>query len=206
MPPSAADALDLGDRKIDVMDRNLVGNHQPVRVGGREIVQGVVEGTCRLRGTRLQEVEVAVRVDLAVEDLDIDAVDIHIAQPLGRVGVAGPAPRGMLDLGTGRIGLRRIPAEHRPVCLAERDVILLVQFGRQMCLHVRVCCTLTCESEEITRLVTIASLLSGRTCRQSPRSRSARKGAALAGGDNHSSTDHEPVHGAISRGLTFVLA
>ena len=46
------DALDLGDREVDVVDRHLVRDHETLRVDGREVVQRVVERARRSRPRR----------------------------------------------------------------------------------------------------------------------------------------------------------
>ena len=60
----------------------------------------------------LQQVEVAERADLAVEHLGVDAVGVHVDQPLVRVDVARAAPRRVAGLGVGLVGLGRVPAHH----------------------------------------------------------------------------------------------
>ena len=84
----------------------------------------------------LEQVEVAVGAHLAVEDLDVDAVGVHVAQPLVRVAVPGPAPRGVPDLGTAGVRLRRVAAQHLAERLCQRGVVVVVEPGRQVRLHV----------------------------------------------------------------------
>jgi ABC-type uncharacterized transport system ATPase subunit len=119
-----------------VTTRHLIGDDEARRLGRREVVQRVVERARRVRRTGRQEVEVAIRAHLAVEDLDVDAVDVHVAQALVRIAVAGPVPRGVADLVAALVGLGRVAAEHLAVRLHERSVVLAVQARREMGLHV----------------------------------------------------------------------
>ena len=130
------DALDLGDREVDVVDRHLVGDDEPRRIGRREVVQRVVERARRVGRAGGQQVQVPVRAHLAVEDLDVDAVDVHVAQALVRLGVAGPVPRRVTDLVAALVGLGRVAAEHLAVRLHQRGVVLVVQPSGEVGLHV----------------------------------------------------------------------
>ena len=79
------DACHLGDRDVDVVDRDLVRHDQPLRADLREVVQRVVESTDRRCHGPVDAGQVPERAHLAEEHLGLDAVGIHVAQELDRV-------------------------------------------------------------------------------------------------------------------------
>ena len=123
------DALHLPHREVDVVDRNLVRDDQARRVGGREVVQRVVERARRLVRAVLQEIEVAIGAHLAVEHLDVDAVGVHVGEARVRVEVTGPSPRRVLDLGARLVRLRRVATEDRAPVLRQRGVVVVVELA-----------------------------------------------------------------------------
>jgi hypothetical protein len=108
-------ALHLGDRLVDVPEREHHHRDQAARVGRAELAQPVVVGPNALGGQlvrHLGEEHVAVEPeDVAVHDLVVDAGLVHVRQPLPRV-----------DGGRDRVGqpLRMRGRELRPPRLGER--------------------------------------------------------------------------------------
>ena len=98
-------------------------------------MQRVVERARRFGCAVLQQVEVAVRADLAVEHLDVDAVGVHVDEARVRVEVALATPRRVLDLGAGLVRLRRVPTEDHAAVLHERGVVVVVELRREVLLH-----------------------------------------------------------------------
>ena len=96
--PQVGHPADLGDGRVDVVDRDLVRNDQTLGVDGAEVVEGVVERPGGVPPSILHAVQEAVGADLAVQHLGIDAVGVHVLQPLVRIGLsrAGPMPDGRI--------------------------------------------------------------------------------------------------------------
>ena len=95
------------------------------------------------------QVEVAVGADLAVEHLDVDAVGVHVPQPLDRVAVSGAAVGGM-DVGeAGHVRLGGVPTEHLAHGLRKGVVVGLVERRCQVGLD-DVVRQITWESDEMS--------------------------------------------------------
>ena len=149
MHPAVGDARDLGDGEVDVVDRNLTRHDQPLRIDRRPFEHRVVERARRRDGGLrvLEQIEVAEAAHLGVDDLDLDAVGIHVEQALGGVAVARPAERGVRVL-LHRVGVRAGRAHRAQRLLLERRdraVVGAVVLVREVCLdpvvahvHVRV--------------------------------------------------------------------
>jgi hypothetical protein len=104
--------LHFVDRDRDVVDGDLIRRDEALGVGRRELDERVVERLRGLAPARLDEVQVAERTELAIADLDIDAVLVHVLQPFDGVAVAGSADRVPHPLEALR---------HRVHALADRD-------------------------------------------------------------------------------------
>ena len=72
------------------MDRDLVGDTESLTICRGKLVEGVVEGTGRLARTRLEVRDVPEGADLRVQDLDRDAIEVHVRQAFPRISVTGP--------------------------------------------------------------------------------------------------------------------
>src|SRR5205814_2911802 len=125
-------------------DRDLVRHDQPRGVGGGELVHGVVERFGGVVGAFLHGVQIAVAADLAVEDLGLHAVGVHVFEAGLAVGVAfaghvahaeGVGGLGHLALGLPRLvvggGARRHHLLHE---VADGAVVGVVVLGGQVLL------------------------------------------------------------------------
>ena len=138
------DAVHLLHRRVDVVDRDLVRDDQTARVGGAELAESLVERDRGLRLAHLQVADVAERADLAVDDLLLHAVGVHVGEAGDAVGVAGPGhvaeperARRLLPLAVRLPGLVHPAGALRHPLLegAHRAVVLVVELGRQVGLH-----------------------------------------------------------------------
>ena len=135
MQPAAATRSHLVDREVDVVDRDLAGDDEPSRVDRAELEQRVVERAGGLVRALPHQVEVPVRADLAVEDLDVHAVDVHVGEALDGIGVAGPSVGRVGVLDATAVGLRGVAAEHLAERLGQRVVVRVVEAVREVALH-----------------------------------------------------------------------
>ncbi len=130
------DPLDLLARGVDVVDRDLRVHDESLRVDRAELEHGVVERARRLAPAVPAQVEVPERADLAVQHLGFDAVGVHVEQALVRVAVAGTAGRRVWpQLERGRVHPRRSRLRHPLPELDDRAVVLVVELGCEVLLH-----------------------------------------------------------------------
>ena len=126
------------------MDGDLVRHDQPRRVGAAEVAQRLVERDGRLRLPDREVADVAERAHLAVDHLLLHAVGVHVGEPRGAVGVAGPGhvaeAEGARRLVALAVGLPRLVGTARALRHpllegGDRAVVLVVELRRQVRLH-----------------------------------------------------------------------
>ena len=138
--------MQLGDGDVDVLQRQQVDRQQPCGVDRGELDGGGVEGA-QGRDADLggELVERGATGGIGVDHLGVDAVEVHVGEPLFRVPLAGP-PRCRELLARGRLRARtegrwrgRVGGTHAgsPMRAAEAEIRVVV-LARQVCEHVLV--------------------------------------------------------------------